>query len=253
MVGRRQPGRNAAERARSARRDPCPVGVASRFPAPRSAPLDVEVPRLVRHDLKVVRLLVGPAPSGTRLAHTQVGRAPAEIAFKFGSLIALPLHGVSRAKGTTVFVDPDTWQPYPDQFARLSRTERLSPAEVKALVDKLGPVKAGPSATAQELGPRPRRMALGKAPAVVPARLSVILAIPTAGLPPQLLAALKHAASFHNPEFSSRTSASPPGTRRASSAASMPPTRSGSRCRAAWPTRPPSSSPPPGGTARPCH
>lgn len=121
--------------------------------------------------------------------------------FRFGSLIALPLHGASRATGATVFVDPTTWQPHPDQFAYLARTERLTPAEVEALVDKLGPVKAGPSATAPELGPRPRRKALGKAPATVPARLAAVLAISTAGLPPQLLAALKHAASFHNPEF----------------------------------------------------
>ncbi|WP_406190228.1 DEAD/DEAH box helicase family protein [Streptomyces sp. NBC_01017] len=121
--------------------------------------------------------------------------------FKFGSLIALPLQGACRAGGTTVFVDPGTWQPYPDQFAHLSRTERLSPADVEALVDKLGPVKAGPSPTAPELGPRPRRKALGKAPARVEARLAAMLEISTVGLPPQLLAALKHAASFHNPEF----------------------------------------------------
>lgn len=121
--------------------------------------------------------------------------------FRFGSLIALPLHGACGAQGTTVFVDPGAWEPHPDQFAHISRTERLAPAEVEALVDKLGPVKAGPSATAPELGPRPRRKALGKAPATVPARLSAMLAISTAGLPPQLLAALKHAASFHNPEF----------------------------------------------------
>jgi superfamily II DNA or RNA helicase len=121
--------------------------------------------------------------------------------FRFGNLIALPLHGVSRAKGTTVFVDPDTWQPYPDQFAHLSQTERLSPADVASLVDKLGPVKAGPSPTAPELGPKPRRKAFGKAPARVTARLSAMLEISTTGLPPQLLAALKHAASFHNPQF----------------------------------------------------
>ncbi|WP_281157624.1 DEAD/DEAH box helicase family protein, partial [Streptomyces sp. HYC2] len=121
--------------------------------------------------------------------------------FRFGSLIALPLHGPSRAKGTTVFVGPDTWQPYPDQFAHLSHTERLSPDDVEALVDKLGPVKAGPSSTIPQLGVRPRRKALGKAPARVKARLSAMLSISTAGLPPQLLAALKHAASFHNPEF----------------------------------------------------
>ncbi|WP_438289532.1 DEAD/DEAH box helicase family protein [Streptomyces sp. HUAS TT7] len=115
--------------------------------------------------------------------------------------IALPLQGACRAGGTTVFVDPATWQPYPDQFAHLSRAERLAPADVEALVDKLGPVKAGPSPTTPELGYRPRRKALGTAPARVEARLSAMLAISTAGLPPQLLAALKHAASFHNPEF----------------------------------------------------
>ncbi|MFI5887048.1 DEAD/DEAH box helicase family protein [Streptomyces sp. NPDC051554] len=35
----------------------------------------------------------------------------------------------------------------------------------------------------------------------VPARLSAMLSVSTTGLPPQLLAALKHTASFHNPEF----------------------------------------------------
>jgi hypothetical protein len=55
--------------------------------------------------------------------------------FRLGRLIAIPLHGVYRAQ---VFVDSDTWRPYRDQFAYLSRTERLIPAEVEALVDKLG-------------------------------------------------------------------------------------------------------------------
>ncbi|MEV5879408.1 DEAD/DEAH box helicase family protein [Streptomyces sp. NPDC052101] len=125
---------------------------------------------------------------------------------RFGNLIALPLQGVSRLKGTTVFVDPQTWEPYPDQFAHLSRIERLSATEVEALVDKLGEVKAGPSATAPALPPKPRRRALGKAPALVEARLSAMLAISTKGLPAALLAALKHAASFHNPEFYRRQS-----------------------------------------------
>ncbi|MCZ0984385.1 DEAD/DEAH box helicase family protein [Streptomyces diastatochromogenes] len=126
--------------------------------------------------------------------------------FRFGNLIALPLHGISRAGGTTVFVDPDTWTPYPDQFAHLSHLERLSPADVEGLADKLGPVKAGPAATAPELGPKPRRKHLGKAPAVVHARQAAMLEISTTGLPPQLLAALKHTAAFHNPEFYRRQS-----------------------------------------------
>ncbi|QWQ44798.1 DEAD/DEAH box helicase family protein [Streptomyces sp. YPW6] len=125
---------------------------------------------------------------------------------RFGNLIALPLQGASRLKGTTVFCDPHTWEPYPDQFAHLSQAERLSPAQVEALVDKLGEVKAGPSATAPVLPPKPRRRALGKAPEVVEARLSAMLAISTKGLPAALLAALKHTASFHNPEFYRRQS-----------------------------------------------
>lgn len=124
---------------------------------------------------------------------------------RFGNLIALPLQGASRLKGTTVFVDPQTWEPHPDQFAYLSQAERLSPAQVEALVDKLGEVKAGP-ATAPVLPSKPRRRALGKAPAIVEARLSAMLAISTKGLPAALLAALKHTASFHNPEFYRRQS-----------------------------------------------
>ncbi|MFF0448077.1 DEAD/DEAH box helicase family protein [Streptomyces sp. NPDC004609] len=125
---------------------------------------------------------------------------------RFGNLIALPLQGASRLKGTTVFCDPHTWEPYPDQFAHLAQAERLSPAQVEALVDKLGEVKAGPSATAPVLPPKPRRRALGKAPEAVEARFSAMLAISTKGLPAALLAALKHTASFHNPEFYRRQS-----------------------------------------------
>ena len=127
--------------------------------------------------------------------------ARARGSFRFGSLIALPLHGASRANGTTVFVDPVTWKPYPDQFAYLSQTGRLTPDQVTELAGRLGPVKAGPSPAASDLGPGPRRKDLGKAPARVEARLDAMLEIAAVGLPSQLLAALKHAASFHNPEF----------------------------------------------------
>ncbi|MFZ3475651.1 TOTE conflict system archaeo-eukaryotic primase domain-containing protein [Streptomyces sp. 4.24] len=126
---------------------------------------------------------------------------------RFGNLIALPLQGVSRLKGTTVFCDPQTWTPHPDQSAHLSRAERLSPDQVEALVDKLGQVKADPAATAAPLlPPKPRLSTLGKAPKTVAARLSSMLAISTQGLPSPLLAALKHTASFHNPEFYRRQS-----------------------------------------------
>lgn len=121
--------------------------------------------------------------------------------FRFGNLIALPLHGGSRASGTTLFCDPDTWQPFQDQFAYLSETERLSPLRVEELASQLGAVQAGPVLAESAMPNCPRRSELGRAPATVHAVAGAMLRIATADLPPQLLAALKHTAAFHNPEF----------------------------------------------------
>jgi hypothetical protein len=150
---------------------------------------------------------------------------------RFGNLIALPLHGPSRVRGATVFCDPDSWSPYPDQFAYLSAVRRITPTEVDAALERLGPVTAGPRATVASVGPKPRKKALGRAPATVEAQLSAVLAICTDRLPSPLLAALKHTASFHNPDFyRKRTNGFPLGTPHGWSAVSMPPIRAGSSC-----------------------
>jgi hypothetical protein len=44
----------------------------------------------------------------------------------FGNLIALPLQGKRRRTGTSVFLDPTTLEPYPDQWAFLSSLESMS-------------------------------------------------------------------------------------------------------------------------------
>ncbi|MEU2915890.1 DEAD/DEAH box helicase family protein [Streptomyces massasporeus] len=119
----------------------------------------------------------------------------------FGNLIALPLNGACRERGTTLFCDPASWAPYPDQFAHLSQVQRLNRSEVEALVDTLQPVEVGPAAALEAMPPKPRRTDLGRAPEVVKARLGAMLAIATQGLPAPLLAALKHLASLHNPDF----------------------------------------------------
>jgi superfamily II DNA or RNA helicase len=116
--------------------------------------------------------------------------------YRFGNLIALPMQGTHRHNHTTVFCDPATWQPHPDQFAYLSGLTRLTPTEVEKLADELGPVHVGPSAPAIASSNTST-----KAPKTAAARLGATLSIPTAGLPTDLLAALKHAASIHNPEF----------------------------------------------------
>ncbi|WP_331748797.1 DEAD/DEAH box helicase family protein [Streptomyces chartreusis] len=68
-------------------------------------------------------------------------------------------------------------------------------------MDTLAPVTVGPAATLEAMPPKPRCTALGKAPEVVRTRLGAMLAIATQGLPAPLMAALKHLASLHNPDF----------------------------------------------------
>jgi len=42
---------------------------------------------------------------------------------QFGNLIALPLHGGCRKRGTTLFLDPASLEPFEDQWAFLSTIE----------------------------------------------------------------------------------------------------------------------------------
>ena len=115
----------------------------------------------------------------------------------FGNLIALPLHGSSAKDGTTLFLDPTTMEPWSDQWAFLSSVARMRPDAVEALAETLRPVDTGPALSLAELakagGPSP--------PPVIRARLGAELSIERAGLPPAVIAALKHLGSIANPEF----------------------------------------------------
>lgn len=51
----------------------------------------------------------------------------------FGNLIALPLNGQSLEKGTTVFIDPITAQPYPNQWEFLSSITPMSQSQLDEL------------------------------------------------------------------------------------------------------------------------
>ena len=64
----------------------------------------------------------------------------------FGNLIALPLQGECRSKGTTLFLDPSTLDPYPDQWEFLASVDRLSREAALALAESLGDVPVGPGA-----------------------------------------------------------------------------------------------------------
>jgi superfamily II DNA or RNA helicase len=93
-------------------------------------------------------------------------------------------------------------EPWPDQWAFLAAVRRLPACEAKSIGDAIrvgaGPGSAGLPAMVRTRRPSP------PPPLVVTAVLEAMLAIDRIGLPPSLVASLKHLASVHNPEFHQR-------------------------------------------------
>ena len=121
----------------------------------------------------------------------------------FGNLIALPLQGTSLQAGNTLFCDPATLRPWPDQWLFLSHVRRMPPSQVEALAESLTAVRVGPELTEPGVvvvappGERP-------APERISGVLGTGIGVAKTGLPPWLLASIKHLASLHNPEFYQR-------------------------------------------------
>lgn len=119
----------------------------------------------------------------------------------YGNLIALPLQGSARQRGTTVFLDPSTLKPYHDQWEFLASIVPSSAEAIAALGSQLvSEISAGP------LARRPPRRASSRAerqnvPGRVVAAAGAMLAIDRIGLPAPIVADLKHLASLHNPKF----------------------------------------------------
>jgi hypothetical protein len=114
-----------------------------------------------------------------------------------GNLIALPLQGERAAAGATVFLDPTTMAPWPDQWALLSSIARLPADAATELAKAAKPVDAGPGLSLADLAKAPG----SPPPPVVRARFAGMLSIERGGLPPAIVAGLKHLASLHNPVF----------------------------------------------------
>ena len=118
----------------------------------------------------------------------------------FGNLIALPLQGRCRAAGTTVFLDPATLEPWPDQWKFLDSIERLTPQQLHRLLAESEELTVGcASVDADKIASRHERV-----PPEIACRIGPDLAIARGSLPPSLLAELKHLASLHNPLFHER-------------------------------------------------
>jgi superfamily II DNA or RNA helicase len=121
----------------------------------------------------------------------------------FGNLIALPLQSKPREEGNTVFLDDD-FEPHPDQWAYLASLPRVGRERLDDLLEEAVPTVEG------EMQLRFEDRALDVIPAVVrkgdftgeaTAARKAQLEIPTAGLPPGLIASLKRLATMANPVF----------------------------------------------------
>lgn len=116
-----------------------------------------------------------------------------------GNLIAAPLNGNRRTeRHTTLFVDLTTWEPWPDQWEYLSRLDRMTPRQVAA-AGRRERLVVGLEVTKLEASPA--TVIHPGLPARVRATLGARLTIRDEDLTPALSAALRHAATIHNPAF----------------------------------------------------
>ena len=115
----------------------------------------------------------------------------------FGNLIALPLQGRAVDHGNSLFLEPASLEPFADQWQLLSQMVRVSPSTLDGVLRRLAPLRTGP-----DVASRWRRAARSsKAPARLEGTVDAQLHVDKAGLSSSMLAALKHLASMHNPEF----------------------------------------------------
>lgn len=122
-----------------------------------------------------------------------------------GNLVALPLQGLARKFGNSVFVD-ENFQMYPDQWSYLQSVHRMTEAEVDAVL-QAHHATVELSATSED-EPWRQPQAEPVRPHALPQRIhlhkSDRIYIPYENLPGGTVNYLRRLASFHNPEFYSR-------------------------------------------------
>ncbi len=129
-----------------------------------------------------------------------------------GNLIALPLQGIPRREGNSVFVD-ETFRPYDDQWSYLSGLEKLSIDRVQSLINELtkGESMLGIGTwndTEDDESPWIKPGSNGQSPVIsdsLPSQVNVVFSnmiyIEKKDLPPAFIHRLQSLATFQNPDF----------------------------------------------------
>ena len=124
----------------------------------------------------------------------------------FGNLIALPLQGLARKQGNSVFVD-EAFEPYPDQWAYLSALEKISPDELERQLhlhahgDALGCLVQGEENAKPWEQVRRTPLTMADFPAELEIVQSNLLYLQQAGLSAKAQNRLLRLAAFKNPDF----------------------------------------------------
>lgn len=121
----------------------------------------------------------------------------------FGNLIALPLQGMARRKGNSVFVD-ENFVPYPDQWQILSGVSRIGGEKLKELTDILS-VYSAPNdlelPAEEENRKMPKGLVAEDFPPIVRIMVSDMVHVEKKGLSERALWAIKRMGAYANPEF----------------------------------------------------
>lgn len=123
----------------------------------------------------------------------------------FGNLVALPLQGLARRNGNSVFVN-ESFCPYDDQWAYLSTVKRLSADTVEALVMSFGrDGELGKLVSESDSKPWETKKKIKITHSDFPMVLNVVRAnmlyIPTTELSANAKNQIKRLAAFKNPDF----------------------------------------------------
>ena len=121
----------------------------------------------------------------------------------FGNLIALPLQGMARRRGNSVFVD-DNFVPYPDQWHVLSDVPRIGGEKLKELTDILS-VYSAPNdlelPAEEENRKMPKGLVAEDFPPILRIMVSDMVHVEKKGLSERALWSIKRMGAYANPEF----------------------------------------------------
>ena len=124
-----------------------------------------------------------------------------------GNLVALPLQGLARRKGNSVFVDEE-FKAYADQWEMLAQIRKMSESEIdlllqQHLVPALGELSKTSEAKPWET-PRVEFVQTEDYPSEIVLTRANMLYIPLTGLSAKSVNTFKRMAAFRNPEFYER-------------------------------------------------